>query len=172
VPSEELVIVGRLGRPRGLCGDVYVTPATDYPERFHGMREIHVSTANGWEIMTIAETSMIGDRPVIKFENVDTPEAASRLTNRNLAVPKDQLVSLPDGEYFIFDLVGCAVIEHASGERVGEVIEVEQCPANDVYVVKTASSEPLLVPVVGRYVKSIDIAAKRIVVDTSGLSNA
>ena len=171
MPSDELVIVGKLGRPRGLYGEIHVTPATDYPERFDGMNEIHVRTRDGWEILRIASTTMVGYRPVIKFENVNSPEEAARLTNRELAVPKDQLVTLPEDEHFIFDLVGCEVIEQQSGDRIGEVVNVEQYPANDVYVVKTTSKLPLMIPVVGQFVKAIDIVAKRIIVDTTGLTD-
>ncbi|MCK4460163.1 MAG: 16S rRNA processing protein RimM [candidate division Zixibacteria bacterium] len=172
MPSDELVIVGKLGRPRGLHGEIHVTPETDYPERFDGMDEIHVSTRDGWEILRIASTTMVGGRPVIKFENVDSPEEAARLTNRGLAVPKDQLVTLPEGEHFIFDLIGCEVVEQQSGERIGEVVNVEQYPANDVYVVRTTSESSLMVPAVSEFVKTIDIAAKRIIVDTTGLTDA
>lgn len=172
MPSDELVIVGKLGRPRGLHGEIHVTPATDYPERFDGMDEIHVSTRDGWEILRIASTTMVGNRPVIKFENVNSPEEAARLTNRELAVPKDQLVTLPEGEHFIFDLIGCEVVEQQSGDRIGEVVNVEQYPANDVYVVRTASESSLMVPAVSEFVKTIDIAAKRIIVDTTGLTDA
>lgn len=169
--SDELVIVGKLGRPRGVQGEMYITPLTDFPERFNGMEEIHVKSRDGWEKKRIASVEMIGNRPVIRFEGVGSPEEAARMTNRELAVPKDQMVSLPAGEFFVFDLIGCDVFEQTNGQQIGKVIDVEKYPANDVYVVQTAEDKMLQVPVVGEFVKDIDVVAKRLVVDTSKLAD-
>jgi 16S rRNA processing protein RimM len=171
VGSNELVIVGKLGRPRGVQGEMYITPLTDFPERFNGMEEIHVKSRNGWEKMRIASVEMIGSRPVIRFDGVGSPEEAARMTNRELAVPKDQMVSLREGEFFGFDLIGCEVFEQENGQQIGKVIDVEKYPANDVYVVQTAEGKQLQVPVVGEFVKDIDVIAKRIIVDTSKLAD-
>lgn len=149
---------------------MYITPLTDFPERFDGMEEIHVKSRDGWEKMKIASAVMIGGRPVVKFENVGAPEEARRMTNREVAVPRDQLVTLPEGEFFVFDLIGCEVFEQENGQLIGKVIDVEKYPANDVYVVQTAEDKQLQVPVVGEFVKDIDVVAKRIVVDTSNLA--
>ena len=150
---------------------MYITPFTDFPDRFSGMDKIHVKSRVGWENMKIASVGLIGDRPVIRFEGVGTPEEAARMTNRELAVMKDQLVTLPEGEFFVFDLVGCEVIEQASGQQIGKVVDVESYPAHDVYVVQTAEDKQLQVPAVSEFVKDIDVVAKRMTVDTSKLAD-
>jgi 16S rRNA processing protein RimM len=167
--NQDLVVIGRLGRSRGLDGDIYVTPLTDYPERFAGMRELYVNGRDGWRKWTVTATRLISGRPVLKFENVDSPEEAARMTNRELAVPRDQLVELPEGAHFVFDLVGCQAVEEGTGALVGEVIDVEKYPANDVYVVRTGEGKTLLVPVVKQYVKRVDIETKTITLATAGL---
>ena len=135
------------------------------------MEEIHVKSRDGWEKMKIVSAVLIGNRPVVRFVGVGTPEEAARMTNRELAVPKDQLVTLPEGEFFVFDLIGCEVFEQTSGQPIGKVIDVEKYPANDVYVVQTDEDKQLQVPVVGEFVKDIDVIAKRIIVDTSKLAD-
>lgn len=150
---------------------MYITPLTDFPERFSGMEEIYVKSRDGWEKMKFASATLIGGRPVIRFDGVGSPEEAARMTNRELAVPKDQMVSLPEGEFFLFDLIGCDVFEQTSGQQIGKVIDVEKYPANDVYVVQTTENKQLQVPVVGEFVKDIDVITKRIIVDTSNLAD-
>lgn len=169
--SDELIVVGKLGRPRGVQGEMYITPLTDFPERFNGMKEIHVKSRDGWEKLEIVSAVMVGKRPVVKFHGVASPEEAARMTNRELAVPKDQLVKLPEGEFFVFELVGCEVFEQASGQQIGKVVDVEQYPAHDVYVVQTTEDKLLQVPAVDEFVKDIDVVAKRLVVDTSKLAD-
>jgi 16S rRNA processing protein RimM len=79
------------------------------------------------------------------------------------------LVTLPEGEFFVFDLIGCEVFEQTSGLQIGIVVDVETYPANDVYVVKIADDKQLQVPAVSEFVKDIDVIEKRMVVDTSNL---
>ncbi len=164
-----MVVIGRLGRSRGLDGDIYVTPLTDYPERFAGMKELYVGSQDGWRKSTVVVARMISGRPVLRFENVDSREEASRMTNRELAVPRDQLVELPEGAHFVFDLVGCQAVEEGTGALVGEVIDVEKYPANDVYVVRTEAGKKLLVPAVKQFVKRVDVEAKTITLVTASL---
>ena len=167
--SDDLVIVGKLGRPRGVTGDIYVTPLTDYPERFTGIDEIYVRNRDGWEILKVVSSKLVSGRPVIRFEDVTNPEQASRLTNRELAVPRDKLVKLPEGTNFIFDLIGCEVVEDGSESLIGTVVDVERYPANDVYVVKMLSGAQLQVPVVKSFVKHVDVKNKKIKIVTAGL---
>ena len=162
-------MIGRLGRSRGLDGDIYVTPLTDYPERFAGMKELYVGSQDGWRKSRVIAARMISGRPVLKFENVNSPEEAARMTNRELAVPRDQLVELPEGAHFVFDLVGCQAVEEGTGALVGEVIDVEKYPANDVYVVRTEAGKKLLVPAVKQFVKRVDVEAKTITLVTASL---
>ena len=167
--SEEFVTVGMLGRTRGVQGEMYITPTTDFPDRFLGMREMYLRFGDHWEKVKVDSTRLVSGRPVIKLEGIDTPERAARLSNREIAVPKDQVVKLPEGSHYIFDLVGCKVIEDGTDLEIGEITNVETYPANDVYEIKAADGKKTLLAAVSKYVKSIDTANKRIVVDRAGL---
>ena len=166
---QEFVTVGKLGRTRGVKGELYIVPLTDFPERFENITEILISSKEGWRAIKVAWSGFIGGRPVVKFEQVDTREDASRYTNRELGVPRDQLVKLPEDSYYIFELVGCLVYIDGSNELVGELVAVDAFPANDVYRIKTKEDKIILFPALKRFVKSIDIAAKKIVVDEAGI---
>lgn len=162
-------MVGKLGRTRGVRGELWITPLTDFPERFEGLKEILVSDRGGWKPMAIEATAMIGGRPTVKFAGVNNREEAARMTNRELAVPADQLVELPEDTYYVFDLVGCAMVDAESGDRLGEVTDVRRYPANDVYVVKTGDGHEVFFPAVAEMVTEIDIENKKIVVRNGGL---
>jgi len=167
--TKKYVSVGKLGKARGVSGEIYVVPMTDFPDRFLNLKEIHVGDRGHWGKMTIVSSRLIAGRPVLKFENIETPEEASRLTNRELAVTDDQLVSLPDDTFYLFDLVGCLIVDAATGDELGEVVDVHQYPANDVYVVKLRTGKEVLLPAVKRFVKHIDTEARRILVELSGM---
>jgi 16S rRNA processing protein RimM len=167
--QQEFITVGKLGRTRGIHGELYVTPFTDFPERFLDLKEIYVEYRGVWERRVIESSRLVSARPVIRFANVTNPEDAARLTNRNLAVTRDQVVKLPEDSFYIFDLVGCKVYEEDTSRYLGEVVDVRQYPANDAYVIRRETGDDVLFPVIRQYVKHIDIDQKKIVVDSAGL---
>jgi 16S rRNA processing protein RimM len=169
VSSEEIVTVGRLGRTRGLTGEIYVTVATDFPQRFSDLKKILVKGKEGWDSMKIVAVKYVANRPVLRLENINSPEQAARLTNRELGVPLSEVVDLPEDTFYVFDLIGCEVFGEDDDEPMGEVIDVEKYPSADLYVVKVADGKTLRIPAVKQYVKEVDVSGKRIVVDTTGL---
>jgi 16S rRNA processing protein RimM len=170
VSEEDVVLIGKLGKPRGLQGELLVLPFTDFPERFLKMKEILVSTRNGsWETMAIEASNLISGRPVLKLTGVDSPESAARLTNRELAVPRREVVKLPKDRFYIFDLVGCKAFDSESGELVGEVVDVMSAPANDAYVIRASDGRTLLAAAVSAVVRSVDTKARKIIVYSGGL---
>lgn len=164
---DDIVTVGRLGRPRGVRGEMFVTPETDFPERFEDIKEILVRTKDDWKMYKVEWSKMISNRPVIKFEAIATPEEAGRLTNRHLGVPKKDLVSLPEDTYFLFDLVGCKVFDEKSGDSLGLLVDVECYPGNDVYVIESESGKQMRIPAVKEFVKDVAVDQKKIVLDAS-----
>ncbi len=166
---EVFVTVGRLGRTRGVNGELYVIPDTDFPKRFLNMRELNLKTRDGWEKVTVDSTRMVSGRPVIKLEGIDTPEDAARFTNREIGVPDDEVVQLPKGSFWIHDLIGCEVIDDSTGSVMGEITAVETYPANDVYMIRTLEGKEVLIAAVEKFVKKVDISGRRVFIDTAGI---
>jgi 16S rRNA processing protein RimM len=167
--TRKFITVGKLGRVRGVKGEIYVTPLTDFPERFVGQKEIYIDNRGQWVKFKIESARLMSGRPVLKLEGIDNPEDAARLTNRGLAVTDDELVKLPEGSYFIFDLIGCRVYDGATGNFIGELVDVQRQPANDVYVIKKEDGEEMVLAAIKKFVTSIDIKEKKIIIDQAGL---
>ncbi len=165
----DFIQVGRLGRARGIFGWLWITPDTDFPERFVNLDRIMVSESDTWRELMIEGAKVIGGRPAIKFVGINRREDAGRLTNRILAVTREQLVQLPPDTHYVFDLVGCEVRDEESDRRLGEIVDVIRYPANDVYVVRTASGKDVLFPAVNSFVRQIDVAARIVKVLHGGM---
>ncbi len=99
-------------------------------------------------------------RPLAAFEGVADTNAAEALVGAQLGLDRADVVLSP-GEYLDADLVGCRLVDER-GEEVGAVVGVEHYPAQDMLVVGAART---LVPMVASFVRSIDVAHKRIAVD-------
>lgn len=167
--SAEYITVGKLGRTRGLHGEIYVTPSTDFPDRFLGLKSIFVKSLSDWENLKIVSTRIISGRPVLKFKDVNTPEDAARLTNRELAVLKSEVFELPTDRFYIFDLVGSEVYDSETNELIGEITDVIQYPANDVYQITGPDNSLVFCPAVKQFVSRVEIDNKKVFVDKNGL---
>ena len=167
--NDTYIIIGKLGRSRGLQGEIYITPVSDDIERFLELDEIFVKKKSEWKKFEIIKTTLIGKRPVVKLKGVNNPENAAAFTNREIALLKEDLEELPEESFYIFDIVGCEVKCKDSDETIGEIIDVEQYPANDVYLIKTTTDEEIRFPAVKHFVESIDIEKKLVLIDKAGL---
>jgi len=115
------------------------------------------------------------NRPLIAFEGVDDATAAEAFAGATLMIGRAD-VALGAGEYFDDDLVGCTLVDER-GTALAEVVAVEHYPAQDVLVValRQAQGDTMraarvdgaraMVPLVGAFVKAIDVGAKRISVE-------
>ncbi len=151
------VEIGRVGRPHGLDGSFYVVGPEE--EMLSVGRRVELSGAPA-EIERRAGT---GAKPIVRLSGCGSREAAEALRGTPLMVGRDELPQLDDGEYWAEDLVGCAVGD--GEEAVGTVTRLLGLPSCEVLEVARDAGEPLLVPLIGDAVRSVDVASRRIDVD-------
>lgn len=165
---EAFVAIGRIQKPRGVRGEVFLLPLTDYPERFEGLTEVLLERPDGVRVSLRVEAfRAYGKRLGIKFRGFETPEAVGRLKGSVLLVCREAVYPLPEDTFYVFEVVGLKV-ETEAGEAVGKVVDVLSFPANDVYVVDRDGEEVLLPAV--RELIQVDLAGGRVVVrDLEGL---
>jgi 16S rRNA processing protein RimM len=97
-------------------------------------------------------------RLLVRIDGVDDADAAERYRDAMLYAPRDQIELEPE-EYLDADLAGCEVVDAATGHRYGVVDSVAHYPASDMLIVSG-----VMVPMVAEFIRSIDVAAKRIVI--------
>jgi len=165
--GKEFVVIGQLGRPRGVRGEINVTPLTDFPERFLGMTELWVDERGEWRLMKLVSSRMVAGKPALLLDGICNPEDARRMTNKTVAVTKDDVVELPQGSYYVFDLIGCQALD-AGGGLLGEIVNVESYPANDAWEIRTTAGKTVALAAIWDYVKSVDINARKVTVDPAG----
>jgi 16S rRNA processing protein RimM len=169
VSVEDYLVVGRIGRPHGLKGEVSVEPRTDEPDRRFavGARldvERNRPGVPEQATFTVAGTRWHSGRLLVTFEEIADRNAAEAARGTLLVVPVDPAETPDDPEEFYdHQLVGLAVVTTA-GEVVGEVAEIVHGSAQDLLVIKAGDRE-VLVPFVAALVPEVDLAARRVVVD-------
>lgn len=164
VVTGDWVVIGVVTAPHGVGGEIRVLPTTDFPERFERLHECRL--AAGDEVTTYKVRSVRQHRRfyLIRLAGVDDREAAQALRQAKLVIRRDEVMPLPEGHYYVFDLEGIGVYT-TRGEEVGVLVEVITGPANDVYVLRRAGRPDALIPAVRQVVKAIDVRGRRMVID-------
>ena len=158
-PWDSMVLVGRVARAHGLRGQVVVNPETDFvAERFRDGAQVWTRVDGQERLLTIVGARLEGRRPILAFDGFATLEAADALAGAELRVPESTLQALPEGTYYLHQLVGCQV-ETVEGAAVGEVGRVDGGAGAAVLAVNGAKGE-VLVPLVQEICVGIDVAAR------------
>jgi 16S rRNA processing protein RimM len=149
VVADELVPVGRVGRPHGLDGAFVVERPSDDDARFAVGATLHV---DGEPFEIVLSRRVGGGRRAIRLDRAP-PRGAT------LAVPRSQLPEPEAGHYYVFQLVGLTAVEEG-GRQLGLVRDVLPGPANDNLELDSGS----LVPLIEDAIVEIDVDSGRVVV--------
>ena len=142
---------------KGLAGSVRIEALTDHPERLTAGESVWVEDEA--DARTILEAGFGGRVPVLRLEGVSDRAAAERLVGRYLEAPAN---ALPPDTYYWHQLIGLTAVDEA-GSELGEVVEIFRAGENEVYRIEGPKGE-LLIPALRDVVRSIDLAARRMVV--------
>ncbi|MFG2008283.1 ribosome maturation factor RimM [Micromonospora sp. NPDC048868] len=187
-----MLVVGRVGKPHGIRGEVTVEVRTDEPEaRFApGMvlrtmpgvtpRARHTEPGapqpspaapeQGVAFQVPAELVVESarwhqGRMLVAFEGIADRDVAEALRGTLLAVDSADVAAPEDPEEFHdHQLVGLAVVTPA-GDRLGEVARIDHAPASDLLVLRRPEGGTALIPFVKAIVPEVDLAGGRVVVD-------
>ncbi len=162
LPSEadDRIIIGKVGAPHGVKGEVKIIPLTDFPERFYAMKMLTI----GAKSFAVAKTrTATNGNPIIKLTDVDDRDAAACLTGQTVTVAKSETVPLKEGEYYAFDIVGLRVFDE-NDHYFGVVTDVLKTGSNDVYAVKDDAGRELFLPALKKIVRKIDTDNKRMII--------
>lgn len=149
---NDRIKVGKITTAVGIKGEVKVYPYTDDPERFEELASVYA----GDDVMKIDKVRYQKNLVILKFNGVDDRNAAEALRDRFLTIDRSDLRELDENEYFIFDLIGLEAVDQ-EGVHIGEVTDVIQNTAQDLYEVKMDDGRKYLVPAVYEIVTDIDI---------------
>ncbi|MCQ2417365.1 MAG: ribosome maturation factor RimM [Oscillospiraceae bacterium] len=159
--KKQYLEIGKIVNVHGLNGVVKIMPWCDSAEFLCEFEMLYRGKEH--VPMNIEKASVQKNMALVKFEGIDTPEAANALRNTVLYMDRED-VELDDDTYFIQDLIGMDVKDADNGKIYGKLNDVLQTGANDVYEIKTESGKMLLAPVIPEVVLQIDFDADTILI--------
>lgn len=160
---EEKLQVGVISSTHGIRGEVKVFPTTDDPARFNRLKKVLLDTGAEEMTLHVESVKFFKNMVILKFREFKDINEAEKYKGKGLFVEREDAVPLEEGEYFIADLIG-AFVETEDGKLLGELTDVLQTGANDVYAVCMEDGKEVLLPAIRECVRLVDISQKRIVV--------
>lgn len=158
----KMLKVGKILNTHGLKGEVKVLSLSDYAERFEELEWILIEG--------FAEKFYIEN---IKYRNTDVILALKGYNNINqvekfkgryILIDETQRRELPEGTYYIADIIGLDVYT-VDNEFLGKVVDILQTGPSEIYVIKNGNSAPIMIPAVEQFMPYISIEEGKIIVN-------
>ena len=150
------LVVGKLRKPHGLNGEIRMEVITDFPERLKPGVSVFVGDEH--HPMCIHSRRWHNRLLLITFEDINNPESAANFRNQMVYVRADDRPPLPDGNFYHHQLLGLDVVSD-QGEQLGQLVEILETGANDVYIVRPITGPDLLIPAIDKVVTEINLEA-------------
>lgn len=159
-PSGEPVflVIGQLGKPHGIRGEVSMTVFTDFPERIRAGKTLYVGEDR--RPMLVRQARPTDAKILLAFDGVETRTQAEELRNLIVSVPRADIPPLPEGEYYYHELLGLEVLSE-DGHPLGSLEEILPTGANDVYLIRLMDGRELLLPVIPGVLLGVDMPKRQ-----------
>jgi len=167
--DDEYLMIGAVAGAHGVRGEVRAIPYTFDIKRFGLLSECFLVTNDIRKTYRVESVKYQKKFVIIKFAGVDGMNGAESLKGSQIVIPRSLALPLADDEYYIGDMIGCAV-HGPGGESIGELTDILETGANDVYVVRSRDGRETLIPAVKKYILGVDVAGKKITADIRELT--
>jgi 16S rRNA processing protein RimM len=159
-PPPEFLVVAHVLAAHGIRGELKCRIVTDFPIRRFKRGSTVVIKGQPHQIQA---ARIQGATVLLKLEDIHDRDVAAALRGAEVEVPTQDAVSLPTGQFYWHQVIGLRVEDASSHEALGEVIDIIETGANDVYLVHGQKGE-ILVPAIKDVVKQIDPASGRMLI--------
>lgn len=129
----EKIKIGKIVNAVALRGEVKVYHYSDYKERFEELEKIIVVKKKSTKQYTIEKVRYQKDMVILKLKGVDDRNAAEELRESDIYITEEDLRELPEDTFYVRDLIGCKVVNAETEETLGEIADVLQNSAQDIY---------------------------------------
>lgn len=160
---KEYLEVGKVVGTHGIKGALRLKPWSDDSSFLVGVKTVYLSDKTPLEIVSAKPN---GNITILALKGVNSIEEAEKLRNRVLLIKRDD-AKIPEGRYFVDEIISCKVYHADTGELLGTLSDVSKTGANDVWHIKNGDKE-YLVPAIESVVISVDIDAEKVVIRPMG----
>jgi len=154
------VIIGKILDTFGLEGELKVRPYMPL-EFFEGLERVYLKRKGGDYVPFELEwIDFMNDKVILKFKGYDSIDVAQQFKEAKVYLPKEDLPSLEEDEFYAYELIGMEV-ETDKGKKLGKVVRVQDMGPYDALVVE---GEKIMIPFVSDIVLEVDKEKRKVIV--------
>lgn len=151
----EKIKIGKIVNAVGLRGEVKVYNYSDSSEIYETVESVYV----GDDIVRIDGVRLQKNMVILKLEGISDRDKAEAARGKEIFITEEDLPELPEGEYYIRDLIGITVKDD-KGNVLGLISDVLQNTAQDIFEVENEDGKKILIPNVKEFVLKIDLSGR------------
>lgn len=158
---EDMLRIGVVTTTHGLRGEVKVFPTTDDVKRYKKTDEVILITKNGNLTLHIESARFFKNIVIVKFKEFNNINEVEGFRKCDIMVTRDNALPLKEGEYYFCDVIGCKVLDVDDRDsEIGEVTDVIETGANNVFAICTVEGKEVLFPVIPDCIKEVNTEEK------------
>lgn len=143
--------IGQVVNTHGIRGEIKIQPWCDDPMIYDELEYIYIDGKK----YNILKSRLHKNCEIVAVEGIDNINQAELLRNKVVTVEREMLGDLPEGTYYIADLLGLNV--RTDEKELGVIEDVIHTGSNDVYQIKREGKKPLLIPVIDEVIQEVNI---------------
>lgn len=159
--TPQYLVVGEVLRPHGVRGEVRVRVLTENREQLLDLEYVYLADSSEdkrrvrWEVKQVRFNKAYA---LLTLAGCASRDDADRLRSKLVMIDRVQAAPLQGEQYYLFQLIGLRVL--SKNKEIGQVKEVLQTGANDVYIVESPTHGELLLPAHDETIVSIDFESQ------------
>ena len=156
--NNDRITVAIILKPQGIRGEVKVKAMTDTAEELKAFKTVLIDGVD-YSVLSVRAQ---GEFAYLTLKGVADRNCAELLRGKEIEVEREEMPDLPDGTYYIGDLIGCTVVNER-GDMLGEVTEVTPAKT-DIFTLKK-DGKTIMFPAADGVISDVDASAKKITVN-------
>ena len=151
-------LVGIITNSHGVKGGIKVFPYTYDKNRYKEYKKVYLGEEK--EMVTIKSVSFQNNLVLLTFEEYNNINNILKFKNAEIFIKTEDRKVLEEGNYYLSDILGAKVYD-LEENFLGEVVDIMQMSANDIYVIKNDNFVGNI-PAVKEFIKEVDVENKTI----------
>lgn len=157
---KDYLELGQIVGTHGIKGEIRINPWCDSPDFAKRFKTVYFDS-KGSGACKIISCRAHGNIILMKLENTDTIEQAEKLRNRILYIKRAD-AKLPEGTWFIEELISCEVFDADTSRCYGIITDVSQTGANDVWHITDSNNNEYLIPAIKDVVVDVKVNENKV----------
>ena len=159
---KKFLMIGQIIKPQGVRGEIKVLPLTDDPERYLDLEYVFMDE-KGETQLEVTGARIREGFAYITLDGITDRDQVERMRNLFLYIDRSNAAPLPEGRYYVADLLGMKVVDE-KGNDLGKLVDVMQAGGNDVYEVK--GKRVFRFPALKKVLANVDIEEEIMTLDS------